>query len=60
MEQDFLDEMIEESTKRNPEFPSLMEKARQRRAMRHPVIFFFVGSRFISSVIYHCFKRKNT
>ena len=33
MEQDFLDEMIEESTKRNPEFPSLMEEARQRREL---------------------------
>ena len=33
MEQDFLDEMIEESTRRNPEFPSLMEEARQRRAL---------------------------
>jgi DNA-binding XRE family transcriptional regulator len=33
MEQDFLDEMIEESTKSNPEFPSLMEEARQRRAL---------------------------
>ena len=28
MEQDFLDEMIEESTQRNPEFLSLMEEAR--------------------------------
>jgi DNA-binding XRE family transcriptional regulator len=33
MEQDFLDEMIEESTKRNTEFPALMEEARQRRAL---------------------------
>lgn len=33
LEQDFLDEMIEESTKRNPEFPALMEEARQRRAL---------------------------
>jgi hypothetical protein len=33
MEQDFLDEMIEESTKRNPDFPSLMEEAQQRRAL---------------------------
>jgi DNA-binding XRE family transcriptional regulator len=33
MEQDFLDEMIDEATKRNPEFPSLMEEARQRRAL---------------------------
>lgn len=33
MEQDFLDEMIEESTRRNPEFPSLMEEARQRREL---------------------------
>jgi DNA-binding XRE family transcriptional regulator len=33
MEQDFLDEMIEESTKRNPEFSSLMEEARERRIL---------------------------
>ncbi len=33
MGQDFLDEMIEESTRRNPEFPSLMEDARQRRVL---------------------------
>ena len=33
MKQDFLDEMIEESTKRNPEFPSLMEEARERRKL---------------------------
>ncbi|HEV2656504.1 MAG TPA: hypothetical protein VGU68_15095 [Ktedonobacteraceae bacterium] len=34
MEQDFLDEMIEESTKKNPEFPSLIEEARQRRLLQ--------------------------
>ncbi len=33
MNQDFLDEVIEESTKRNPDFPALMEEARQRRAL---------------------------
>lgn len=33
MEQDFLDEMIDESTKTNPEFPSLMEEARERREL---------------------------
>ena len=33
MEQDFLDEMIEESIKRDPEFAVLMEEARQRRAL---------------------------
>ena len=33
MEQDFLDEMIEESTKSNPEFPSLLEEACQRRIL---------------------------
>jgi DNA-binding XRE family transcriptional regulator len=33
MEQDFLDEIIEESTKRNPEFPVLMEEVRQRHAL---------------------------
>jgi len=38
MEQDFLDEMIEESTKRNPEFPVLMEEARQRRALLHDLV----------------------
>jgi DNA-binding XRE family transcriptional regulator len=35
MEQDFVDEMIEESTKRDPEFPVLMEEARQRLALLH-------------------------
>jgi DNA-binding XRE family transcriptional regulator len=35
MEQDFLDEMIEESIKRDPEFAVLMEEARQRRALLH-------------------------
>ncbi len=38
MEQDFLDEMIEESTKSNPEFPSLLEEARQRRALLRQVL----------------------
>lgn len=33
MEQDFLDEMIEESTKRNSDFHFLMKKARARRAL---------------------------
>jgi predicted transcriptional regulator len=33
MEKDFLDEVIAESTQENPEFPSLMEEARQRRAL---------------------------
>ncbi len=33
MEYDFLDEMIEESTKRNPEFPALMKEAREGRAL---------------------------
>ncbi len=33
MEPDFLDEMIAESTERNPNFPALMEEARQRRAL---------------------------
>lgn len=33
MEQDFLDEMIEESTMSYLEFPALMQKARQRRAL---------------------------
>lgn len=33
MERDFLDEMIEESIQRNPDFFSLMEEARQRHAL---------------------------
>ncbi len=38
MEKDFLDEMIEESTKKNPGFPSLMEEARQRRALLNDLV----------------------
>src|ERR1700682_621900 len=38
MEQDFLAEMIEESTKRNPEFPSLLEEACQRRALLNKLV----------------------
>lgn len=38
MEKDFLDEMIEESTKKNPEFPALMEEARQRRALLNDLV----------------------
>lgn len=35
-EPDFLDEMIAESTARNPEFPRIMDEARQRRELlRH-------------------------
>lgn len=30
-EEDFLEELIAESTRRNPEFPKLMEAAAQRR-----------------------------
>ena len=30
---DFLDEMIEESTRRNPRFPELLEAAERRRAL---------------------------
>ena len=33
MAQDFLDEMVDESTRRNAEFPALLEEARQRRAL---------------------------
>jgi DNA-binding XRE family transcriptional regulator len=38
MEKDFLDEMIEESTKKTPEFPALMEEARQRRALLNDLV----------------------
>lgn len=30
-EKDFLDELIEESTERNPEFPSMVDEAYERR-----------------------------
>ncbi len=33
MEQDFLDEIISESTEKNPHFPQLLEEARQRREL---------------------------
>ncbi len=32
MSKDFLDEVIEESTKRDPDFPRLLAEARERRA----------------------------
>ena len=38
MDKDFLDEMIEVSTKNNPEFPALMEEARQRRALLNDLV----------------------
>lgn len=51
MEQDFLDEMIEESTKRNPEFLSLMEEARQRRALLDALADIRNGARISQSTI---------
>ncbi len=51
MEQDFLDEMIEESTKRNPEFLSLMEEARQRRALLDTLADIRNGARISQSTI---------
>ncbi len=51
MEQDFLDEMIEESTKNNPEFPSLLEEARQRRALLNALADVRNSSRISQSVI---------
>jgi DNA-binding XRE family transcriptional regulator len=51
MEQDFLNEMIEESTKRNPEFPSLMEEACQRRALLNALAAIRSHSRISQSAI---------
>ena len=51
MEQDFLDEMIEESTKSNPEFPALMEEARQRRALLQALAAVRSRSRISQSAI---------
>jgi predicted transcriptional regulator len=51
MEQDFLDEMIEESTKKNPEFPSLMEEARQRRALLDALVAVRSRSRISQSAL---------
>src|SRR6185437_5845359 len=34
-ERDFLDEMIDERTERNPEFPHLLDAARRRRELLH-------------------------
>lgn len=34
-ERDFLDEMIEERTERNPDFPRLLDAARRRRELLH-------------------------
>jgi predicted transcriptional regulator len=51
MEHDFLDEMIEESTKKNPEFPSLMEEARQRRALLDALVAMRNRSRISQSAL---------
>jgi predicted transcriptional regulator len=51
MEQDFLDEMIEESTKKNPDFPSLMEEARQRRELLNALATFRSRSRISQSAL---------
>ena len=51
MEQDFLDEMIEESTKSNSEFPALMEEARQRRALLQALAAVRSRSRISQSAI---------
>jgi DNA-binding XRE family transcriptional regulator len=51
MEQDFLDEMIDESTRKNSEFPSLMEEARQRRALLDALAAIRSRSRISQSAI---------
>ncbi len=51
MEQDFLDEIIEESTSHNAEFPSLMEEARQRRALLEALAAIRSSSRISQSSI---------
>ena len=51
MEQDFLDEMIEESVQRNPEFSSLMEEARQRRALLNALVTVRSRSRLSQSAV---------
>jgi hypothetical protein len=51
MGQDFLDEMIEESTRRNPEFPSLMEDARQRRALLDKLVAVCMSARMWVSAL---------
>jgi transcriptional regulator with XRE-family HTH domain len=56
MEQDFLDEMIEESTKRNPEFPVLMEEARQRRALLHDLVTLRTRARISRKTLAKCLK----
>jgi len=51
MEQDFLDEMIAESAQKNPEFPSLMEEARQRRALLSTLADIRSGSHVSQSTV---------
>jgi DNA-binding XRE family transcriptional regulator len=51
MEQDFLDEMIEESTRRNPEFPSLMEEAHQRRALLNKLAAVRISARISQQAV---------
>lgn len=51
MEQDFLDEMIEESTRRNPDFPSLMEEAHQRRALLNKLAAVRISARISQQAV---------
>ncbi len=51
MGRDFLDEMIEESTKSNLEFPSFMEEARQRHALLNALAAVRSRSRISQSAI---------
>ena len=57
MAQDFLDEMVDESTRRNAEFPALLEEARQRRALLESLAAIRSRSRMTQSAIA---KRINT
>ena len=57
MAQDFLDEMVDESTRRNAEFPALLEEARQRRALLESLATIRSRSRMTQSAIA---KRINT
>ena len=51
MEQDFLDEMIAESTQKDPQFPQLIEEARQRRELLQKLAALRISAHITQAVI---------
>ncbi len=56
MEQDFLDEIISESTEKNPRFPQLMEEARQRRELLQKLAALRIAAHITQTKVAKCIR----